>query len=100
MAGKEVSFEEQITALRELIAGVLEDEEDWGEAAKVRNSTTHRKPLPRCIYQCLNVLQTHARMLGFVLAIVNSSDCRSAYCLHRFRFSHLHLCCHCGLNVR
>ena len=37
MAGREVSFEEQTTAIREFIAGVLEEEEDWGEAAKVRN---------------------------------------------------------------
>lgn len=35
MSGKEVSFEEQITAIREFIAGVMEEEEDWGEAAKV-----------------------------------------------------------------
>jgi hypothetical protein len=35
MAGREVSFEEQITAIREFIAGLLEEEENWGEAAKV-----------------------------------------------------------------
>jgi hypothetical protein len=48
MTGKEVSFDEQITAIREFIAGLLEEEEDWGEAAKVL-SLSHSYPTGFCV---------------------------------------------------
>lgn len=56
MLGKEVSFEEQITAIREFIAGVLEEEEDWGEAAKVCKIGTIR----HCCDAGCDVLWLHA----------------------------------------
>jgi hypothetical protein len=37
MVGREVSFEEQMTVIREFIAGLLQEQEEWGEAAKVQS---------------------------------------------------------------
>ena len=56
VAGREASFEEQTTAIREFIAGLLEEEEDWGEAAKVCMprylhvlDDAHESMLHRCV---------------------------------------------------
>ena len=51
MAGREVSFEEQTTAIREFIAGLLEEEEDWGEAAKVCRPRTLACAVGETIFQ-------------------------------------------------